>query len=56
MYYDKMHEIPVWLRTGSNPTDIIRFQTDTGIIMPSLKSTGEFFMLSVEGWIDGPLI
>ena len=25
MYYDKMHEIPVWLRTGSNPTDIIRF-------------------------------
>ena len=26
LYYDAIHDFPVWLRTDSNPPDINRFQ------------------------------
>ena len=30
IYYDTVHEFSVWLKTGFNPPDNIRFRNDTG--------------------------
>ena len=30
LFYDTIHDISVWMRTGSNPADINRFRSDTG--------------------------
>ena len=33
LYYDGIHVFLVWLRTGSNPANINRFRSQTGILL-----------------------
>ena len=38
LYYDAIHDPSVWLKTGSIPADINRFQSHTGKIFNNPKN------------------